>query len=91
MLLVLQIDRDLEQAETHLLLQPVVVLDNACHHHVSALHVEGDLSGRLILEHICLPLGSVKKGGHATFEWRDSLRKDFLSVSRPTQKGTSAF
>lgn len=56
MLLILQIDRDLEQAETHLLLQPVVVLDNACHHHVSALHVEGDLSSRLILEHICLPL-----------------------------------
>lgn len=34
----------------YLLFQPVIVLDNACHYHISALHVESDLSCRLILE-----------------------------------------
>lgn len=40
----------LKGKETHLLFQPVVILDDACHHHVGTLHVEGDFSSGFILE-----------------------------------------
>lgn len=33
----------------YLLFQPVIILDDACHHHVSTLHVESDLPCRFIL------------------------------------------
>lgn len=45
----------------YLLFQPVVVLDNACHYHISALHVESDLSCRLILEDNYLFAKNIKK------------------------------
>lgn len=35
---------------TYLLFQPVIILNDACHHHISTLHVESDLSCRFILE-----------------------------------------
>lgn len=35
---------------TYLLFQPVIILNDACHHHISTLHVERDLSCRFILE-----------------------------------------
>lgn len=36
--------------ETYLLLQPVVILDDAWHHHIGTFHVESDLSCWFILE-----------------------------------------
>lgn len=33
----------------YLFLQPVIVLDDACHGNISALHIESDLSRRLLL------------------------------------------
>lgn len=39
----------MKMKETYLLFQPVIVLDNACHHYISTLHVESDLSCGFIL------------------------------------------
>lgn len=38
------------ETSPYLFFQPVVVLHNASHHHVSALHIEGDLSCWFILK-----------------------------------------
>jgi hypothetical protein len=40
-----------------LLVQPVVVLHDACHHHVSALQVKCDLASSLLLDNDSHPLG----------------------------------
>lgn len=39
-----------KKKQVHLLFQPVVVLHDACHDHISTLHVEGDLSRRFVLK-----------------------------------------
>lgn len=39
-----------KKKENYLFFQPIVILNNACHHHISTLHVESDLSCRFILE-----------------------------------------
>lgn len=40
----------LKRKETYLLFQPVVILDDTSHYHVSTFHVESDLSSGFILE-----------------------------------------
>lgn len=40
----------LNEEETHLLFQPVVILDDTCHHHIGTFHVESDFSCGFILE-----------------------------------------
>lgn len=40
----------LKGKETYLLFQPVIILDDTCHHHVSTLHVESNFSSGFILE-----------------------------------------
>lgn len=52
--------RCVKMKDAYLLLQPVVVLHDASHHHVSTLHVEGDLSRRLVLGNKHLPVHSVR-------------------------------
>lgn len=48
----LQLFERVVKSEVYLLLQPVVILDDACHHHVGALHVEGDLPGGFVLSSV---------------------------------------
>lgn len=59
----------------YLLFQPVVVLDDACHHHISTLHVEGDLSCGFVLEN--------KTGRKHLRSWRSLTVQSHVRQCKP--------